>query len=56
MKRIQIWPNHVAIKELDLVLVRDRAHTVRQTLARLRRMGVRAKHDDVEVHAGVRTD
>ncbi|MCI4341005.1 MAG: hypothetical protein L3K11_01305 [Thermoplasmata archaeon] len=53
MKRIHVWPNHVAVRDLDLVLPRSPAEPLRVTLSRLARMGFNTDAHSVELHPGV---
>lgn len=56
MKRIQVYPNHVAIPNLDLVIPRSPSEPLSETLGNLGRLGLAPHRDDVEVHADVRID
>ncbi len=53
MKPIQVWRNHIAIRELDLVISRDPAERLSETMESLRRLGFDAQPHTVEVHDGV---
>ena len=53
MKRIHIWPNHIAIADLDLVLERNDGEPLSQTLRGLNRLGFDTAPSEVEVHDGV---
>jgi hypothetical protein len=50
MKQIQIWPHHVAVAHLDLVLPRARGEQIEVTLGRLARMGLDTRPENVERH------
>ena len=55
MKQIHVWPNHVRVPHLDLVLVRDHAEPLHRTLTSLARMGFDTRPGNVELHGGLRT-
>jgi hypothetical protein len=50
MKQIQIWPNHIRVTHLDLVLPRPNGEPLNQTLTGLARMGLDTHPENVEVH------
>jgi len=52
MKQIHVWPNHVHIADLDLVLVVPKGEDLSRTLDSLARMGFDTEPDNVEVHDG----
>jgi len=52
MKQIQVWPNHVHITDIDLVLVRTHTGDLPKTLGLLARMGFDTDPGNVEVHDG----
>ncbi len=53
MKQIHIWPNHMRIPHLDLVLFRPNGETLAQTLVSLARLGFDTGPENVELHEGV---
>jgi hypothetical protein len=53
MKQIQVYPNHIRVRHLDLVLIRKRDEPYAQSLKALARMGVDVRPENVELHAGV---
>jgi len=54
-KQIHVWPNHIRVAHLDLVLPRARQEPVAQSLRTLQRMGLDVRPSNVELHDGVRT-
>jgi hypothetical protein len=50
MKRIQVWPNHIRIADLDLILVRPREEPLAESLMSLARMGFDTRLGNVEIH------
>ena len=54
MKQIHVWPNHIRIPHLDLVLHRHSEETLSHTLKSLSRFGFDTRSENVEVHDGVR--
>jgi hypothetical protein len=53
MKQIQIWPNHVRVADLDLVLPRSNGEPISRTLNNLARMGLNTHPENVEIHGVV---
>jgi hypothetical protein len=53
MKQIHVWPNHVRIAHLDLVLARPTEEPLAHTLKGLARLGFDTRPGNVEVHGGV---
>jgi hypothetical protein len=56
MKQIHVWPNHIRIPHVDLVLIRPSEETLAHTLTSLSRFGFDTRAENVEVHAGVRIE
>lgn len=54
--RVHIWPNHVKVRELDLVLPRAPGESVPTTLARLARLGLPSTIGAVRLHGGLRAE
>jgi len=52
MKQIHVWPNHVRIAHLDLILVRKKGEPLAHSLNSLARMGFDTRPGNVEVHSG----
>jgi hypothetical protein len=50
MKQIHVWPNHIRVPHLDLVLVRNSPEPLAHTLSSLARMGFDTRPENVEVH------
>ena len=50
MKQIHVWPNHVRVPHLDLVLARKRGEPLAHSLSSLARMGFDTRPGNVEVH------
>jgi hypothetical protein len=50
VKQIQIWPNHIRVPHLDLVLVRSPSQPLDESLTALARMGFDIRPENVEVH------
>ncbi|MGD0249415.1 MAG: hypothetical protein ABSB97_00755 [Thermoplasmata archaeon] len=53
MKQIHVWPNHIRIPHIDLVLARAREEPLTHTLNALARLGFDTRPGNVEVHGGV---
>jgi hypothetical protein len=53
VKQIHVWPNHVRVAHLDLVLHRPGDHSLATTLSHLSRLGLDTRPGNVEVHDGV---
>jgi hypothetical protein len=53
MKQIHVWPNHIRVPHLDLVLVRAKGETLEHSLETLARFGFDTRPHNVEVHTGV---
>ncbi|HEV2448900.1 MAG TPA: hypothetical protein VGU43_00615 [Thermoplasmata archaeon] len=54
--KVHIWPNHVRVRELDLVLPRSPGESVATTLDRLARLGLPSTHAVVRLHGGLRAE
>jgi hypothetical protein len=50
VKQIHIWPNHVRIPHLDLVLFRPQGETLDHSLSALARFGLDTSPENVELH------
>ncbi len=50
MKQIHIWPNHVRVAHIDLVLPRPREEPLAQSLMSLARLGFDTRLGNVEIH------
>ncbi|HKN06153.1 MAG TPA: hypothetical protein VJ021_00920 [Thermoplasmata archaeon] len=50
MKQIHVWPNHIRIPHIDLVLVRSSEETLAHTLRYLTHLGFDTRPENVEVH------
>lgn len=50
MKQIHVWPNHIRLLEIDLVLVRSPQETLGTRLSALARLGFDTGPDNVELH------
>ena len=50
MKQIHVWPNHVRIAHVDLVLVRSPRDTLESTLDSLSRLGFDTRRSNIEIH------
>jgi hypothetical protein len=55
MKQIHVWPNHVRVPHLDLVLLRDHEEPLARTLSSLARIGLDTRTGNVELHGELRT-
>jgi len=53
MKQIHVWPNHIRIPHIDLVLPRAREEPLSHTLRTLTRLGFDTRAENVEVYEGV---
>jgi len=53
MKQIHVWPNHIRLTHLNLVLVRPRTEPLSASLHSLARLGLDTAPENVEVHEGV---
>jgi len=53
MKQIHVWPNHIRVSHLDLVLFRSQQETLASSLDGLTRLGLDTRPGNVEVHDGV---
>jgi hypothetical protein len=53
MKQIHIWPNHIRVTHLNLVLFRPNGEPLTRSLKSLARLGLDTRPENVEVHAGV---
>jgi len=56
MKQIHVWPHHIRIPHLDLVLPRPKEEPLDTTLRALARLGFDTRLENVEVHEGVRAN
>ncbi|MGC2289021.1 MAG: hypothetical protein WA688_04100 [Thermoplasmata archaeon] len=56
MKQIHVWPNHIRVPHLDLVLIRPKGETLAHSLGALARFGFDTRPENVEVHDGVRAN
>lgn len=50
MKQIHVWPNHVRIEHLDLVLYRPPTDSLESCLSALARLGLDTRPGNVVVH------
>ena len=50
MKQIHVWPNHIRLTHLDLVLYRPHEEPLDRSLSALARLGFDVRPDNVEVH------
>lgn len=50
MKQIHVWPNHVRVPHLDLVLPRPSGEPLSHTLGGLARLGFDTRAENVEIH------
>jgi hypothetical protein len=53
MKQIHVYPNHIRVTHLDLVLMRPNEEPVARSLKGLARLGLDTRPENVEIHAGV---
>jgi hypothetical protein len=53
MKQIHVWPNHVRVPHLDLVLFRREEESLDHTLNALARLGFDTRPTNVEIHGTV---
>ncbi|MGP8078805.1 MAG: hypothetical protein ACLQD8_00490 [Thermoplasmata archaeon] len=53
MNQIHVWPNHIRVPHLDLVLYRPQDHTLAISLRTLARLGLDTRPDNVVVHDAV---
>jgi hypothetical protein len=51
MKQIHVWPNHVRVPHLDLVLARNQGEPLSQSMSHLARLGLDTRPGNVEIHA-----
>jgi len=56
MKQIHVWPNHIRIPHIDLVLPRAREEPLSLTLSYLSRLGLDTRAENVVVHGDVRAN
>ena len=54
MKQIHIWPNHVRIPHLNLVLARPQGETLARRLSDLAKLGFDTRSENVELHGDAR--
>ncbi len=50
MKQIHVWPNHIRVPHLDLVLLRPEEETLAHSLNALARLGFDTRPRNVEIH------
>lgn len=50
MKQVHVWPHHVRVAHLDLVLARNKGEPLEQTMSSLARLGIDTRPGNVEVH------
>jgi hypothetical protein len=53
MKQIHVYPNHIRVRHLDLVLMRQKEEPVSRSLKALARLGLDTRPENVEVHGGL---
>jgi hypothetical protein len=53
MKQIHVYPNHIRVRHLDLVLIRPRDEPYAKSLKSLARMGLDVRPENVELHGTV---
>jgi len=56
MKQIHVWPNHIRIPHIDLVLVRSSEESLDRTLRYLTHLGFDTRPENVEVHFPVQAN
>jgi hypothetical protein len=56
MKQIQVYPNHIRIRHLDLVLMRPREESIAHSLRNLARLGFDTRPENVDVRGFARSD
>lgn len=54
VKQIHVWPNHVRIPHLNLVLPRPKTETLARSLSGLAKLGFDTRSENVELHGDVR--
>jgi hypothetical protein len=55
MKQIHVWPNHIRIPHLDLVLVRPADEPLHRSLNTLARLGFDTRPENIELHGAAPT-
>lgn len=50
MKGIHVWPNHIRVADVDLVLPRPRDEPLADSLMSLARLGFDTRLGNVEIH------
>ena len=55
MKQIHVWPNHIRVPHLDLVLVRPEGEPLPRRLSALARLGLDTRPENIEFHDVVRS-
>ena len=50
MSQIHVWPNHVRVPHIDLVLHRPAGEPIARTLSGLARMGLDTRPGNIVVH------
>lgn len=53
MKQIYVYPNHIRVPHLDLVLYRSSEEPVSLSLKALARLGLDTRPENVEIYPGV---
>jgi hypothetical protein len=53
VKQIHVWPYHIRIPHIDLVLARSSEETLAHTLKYLTHLGFDTRPENVEVYPGV---
>jgi len=56
MKQIHVWPYHIRIPHIDLVLPRSREEPLATTLRSLARLGFDTRLENVEVHGSLQAN
>ena len=56
MKQIHVWPNHIRVPHLDLILVRPLEEPLAHSLESLARLGFDTRPRNVELHAEVQSN
>jgi len=56
MKQIHVWPNHIRVAHLDLVLPRPKGEPLTRSLQALAQLGFDTRPENVEVHGGVQAN
>jgi hypothetical protein len=56
MKQIHVWPNHIRVPHLDLVLPRSKEEPLTRSLDALARLGFDTRPENVEVHGSLQAN